>query len=211
MSDEFNIKKRMIGGLDPESVAEYITEIKAENNQLKKRIINKDDGTSAKKIAELNSAVEKLNGTVEEYKNQAESYRKQLEEMKAQAENYKGQVKLLNAKIAGLEKEVSEKPEVPAAENSKIAAESLNIANHYFSQAVQMATEVSDSTIINVEKSKGTLKLSVESLEQFEKSVEIVKNQIKEIISDFDVVSDDFKKIKNYEKIKIDAVSSTDK
>lgn len=189
MAYDFCLKKKFFGGLDPDSVTEYITKIKAENNLLKKELANRPEEADSQEVDQLKATIGELNGKVSDYNNQ---------------------ISFLNKKIAELEKELSSCGENAKASDSKIAVESLNIANHYFAQAVKMAGDVSDTTISRAEQSKKSLTASLETIDDFEKNIAAVRKQINGMIDTLDDVSDDFEKIKQYEDRQIDPVESAD-
>ncbi len=190
MNYDFGIKKKVFGGLDADSVTEYITKIKAENNLLKKELV-------ARPVAEAaNTETEKLSQTIEE--------------LKDTIADYKEQVKSLNKRIAELEMEASVNRQPVKASDSKIAIESLNFANHYFTQAVKMAGEVSTSTIQKAAQTKGSLTASLASLADFEHYIASFKKQINSVIETLDDVSDNFERIKQFEGRQINPVDSTD-
>ena len=192
MAYDFCLKKKFFGGLDPDSVTEYITKIKAENNLLKKELATKAESAGDPAETErLNEAVTDLKGTISDYKEQ---------------------IKLLNKRIAELETEAASTSAEPAkASDSKIAVESLNIANHYFTQAVKMAGDVSDTTIMKADQSKNALNASLSSLDDFEKNIADFRKQINGMIDTLDDVSDDFERIKQFEDRQIDPVESAEK
>ncbi len=187
MAYDFCLKKKFFGGLDPDSVTEYITKIKAENNLLKKELANRPEEADSAETEKLKDTVNDLNGTVSDYKNQ---------------------VMLLNKKIAELELEIAMSNETTRASDSKIAVESLNIANHYFTQAVKMAGDVSDTTINKAEQSKDSLTASLASLDDFEQNIANFRKQINGMIDSLDDVSDNFERIKQFEGQQIDPVES---
>lgn len=189
MAYDFCLKKKFFGGLDPDSVTEYITKIKAENNLLKKELANRPEEADSSESEKLKETVSELNGTVSDYKNQ---------------------VALLNKRIAELEMELTMNQEAPRASDSKIAIESLNIANHYFTQAVKMAGDVSDSTINKAEQSKSSLTASLASLDDFEQNIATFRKQINGMIDSLEDVSDNFERIKQFEGRQIDPVESTE-
>lgn len=189
MAYDFCLKKKFFGGLDPDSVTEYITKIKAENNLLKKELANRPEEADSAEAEKLKSTVSELNSSVADYKSQ---------------------ISLLNKKIAELELELTMQNENPRASDSKIAVESLNIANHYFTQAVKMAGDVSDNTILKAEQSKDSLTASLASLEDFEQNIADFRKKINGMIDSLDDVSDNFERIKQYEGQQIDPVESSD-
>lgn len=189
MAYDFCLKKKFFGGLDPDSVTEYITKIKAENNLLKKELANRPEEANSEETEQLKATINDLNGKVSDYNNQ---------------------ISFLNKRIAELETELATRGENAKASDSKIAVESLNIANHYFAQAVKMAGDVSDSTIDKAEQSKKSLVASLESIDEFEKNMAAVRKQINGMIDTLDDVSDDFERIKQFEDRQVDPVESTD-
>lgn len=190
MNYDFGIKKKVFGGLDADSVTEYITKIKAENNLLKKELVARPE------VGESNAESERLNQTIEE--------------LKDTIADYKEQVKVLNKRIAELELEASANRQPAKASDSKIAIESLNFANHYFTQAVKMAGEVSTSTIQKAAQTKGSLNASLSSLSDFEHYIANFKKQINSVIETLDDVSDNFERIKQFEGRTINPVDSAD-
>lgn len=187
MAYDFCLKKKFFGGLDPDSVTEYITKIKAENNLLKKELANRPEEADSAESDKLKTTVDELNGTIADYKNQ---------------------VMLLNKKIAELELEIAMSSEATRASDSKIAVESLNIANHYFTQAVKMAGDVSNTTINKAEQSKDSLTASLASLNDFEQNIANFRKQINGMIDSLDDVSDNFERIKQFEGQQISPVES---
>lgn len=189
MAYDFCLKKKLFGGLDPDSVTEYITKIKAENNLLKKELAGKPDEASFEELEILKRTVDELNSA---------------------AIGYKQQIEQLNKTISSLEEKLESAQSAPVADTSKIAVESLNIANHYFSQAVTMANEVSESTILSTEKSKETLMDSLDSLAEFEKNIISVRAQINTMLESFDDVSGCFEQLKGFENRQVKPVSSAE-
>lgn len=190
MAYDLGLKKKVFGGLDEDSVTEYITKIKAENNLLKKELAGKPSGSSD------DFESEKLNQTIED--------------LKETVSDYKEQVKSLNKRIAELELELTMSRQPAKASDSKIAIESLNFANHYFTQAVKMAGEVSSTTIQKAEQTKTALTASLTSLGDFEKYIGDFRRQIGSVIETLDEVSDNFERIKQFESRQIDPVESAE-
>lgn len=190
MAYDFCLKKKLFGGLDPDSVTEYITKIKAENNLLKKELANRPEESDSAVEEKLNKTISELNGTVSDYKSQ---------------------VAMLNQKIFELESKLASHSEVSRASDSKIAVESLNIANHYFTQAVKMAGDVSDTTILKAEQSKESLTASLSSLDDFEQNIANFRKQINGMLDSLDDVSDNFERIKQFENRQVDPVESSDR
>ena len=188
MPYDFRLKKKLFGGLDPNSVTEYIAKIKAENNLLKKELAAQ---------AEIPAA------DTEEVKLLEET----ISDLNSKVESYETRIASLKAKISELE--TKETATVPSAESSKLVVESFNLANHYIRSAVQISSEVSDTTIDSTEKSKETLQESIEALETFERTIRIVKAQVGEVIGKFDDVSDTFEKLKEYESLSLKPDAST--
>lgn len=182
MAYDFCLKKKWFGGLDPDSVTEYITKIKAENNLLKK---------------ELESKAESSN------EEEAEALRTTVDELSAEIESYKSQIDLLKNQVASLEAALDESAKAPTPASSNLAVESLNLANHYIQSAVKLTSEVSDRTVLGADKSKEMLGESLDTLENFEKIVASVKAQINDIMGSFDDVSLTFEKLKKYESFGI--------
>lgn len=178
MAYDFCLKKKLFGGLDPDSVTEYITKIKAENNLLKKELENKPEVSAEDNTEELRGTIDELNADIE-------SYKTQIDELKS--------------KVSALEAELEKSSKATTAENSKIAVESLNLANHYIRSAVKLTGEVSDKTIASTDKSKEMLGESLDKIENFEKIVGTVKEQISELMDSFDDVSLTFEQLKKYE------------
>lgn len=192
MAYDFGLKKKMFGGLDADSVTEYITKIKAENNLLKKELVARPEASEAG-----NDETEKLNAVIEE--------------LKGTVADYKEQIKILNKRITELELELSAPREPAKAADSKIAIESLNFANHYFTQAVKMAGEVSSTTILKAEQTKTSLTASLSSLADFEQYIANFRSQINGVIETLDDVSDNFERIRQFESRQIDPVESAEK
>ena len=190
MAYDLGLKKKVFGGLDEDSVTEYITKIKAENNLLKKELAGKPSGSGD------DFESEKLNQTIED--------------LKETVSDYKEQVKSLNKRIAELELELTMSRQPAKASDSKIAIESLNFANHYFTQAVKMAGEVSSTTIHKAEQTKTALTASLSSLGDFEKYIGDFRRQIGSVIETLDEVSDNFERIKQFESRQIDPVESAE-
>lgn len=189
MAYDFCLKKKFFGGLDPDSVTEYITKIKAENNLLKKELANRPEQGDTEEVGKLQATISDLNDKISDYNNQ---------------------VSFLNKRIIELEQELENRGDNLKASDSKIAVESLNIANHYFTQAVKMAGDVSDTTVSKAEESKKSLVASLESIDDFEKNMAAVRKQINGMIDTLDDVSGDFEKIKQYENRQVEPVESTD-
>lgn len=189
MAYDFGLKKKVFGGLDADSVTEYITKIKAENNLLKKELVARPETSDGAETERLNAVIEELKDTVSDYKEQ---------------------VKILNKRIAELEMELASPREPAKAADSKIAIESLNFANHYFTQAVNMAGEVSSTTILKAEQAKTSLTASLSSLADFEQYIANFKKQITSVVESLDDVSDNFERIKQFESRQIDPVESAE-
>ena len=192
MAYDFGLKKKMFGGLDADSVTEYITKIKAENNLLKKELVAKPEtsGSGGEETEKLNAVIEELKETVSDYKEQ---------------------IKILNKRVAELEMELASPREPVKAADSKIAIESLNFANHYFTQAVNMAGEVSSTTILKAEQAKTSLTASLSSLADFEQYIANFRKQINSVVESLDDVSDNFERIKQFESRQIDPVESAER
>ena len=182
MAYDFCLKKKWFGGLDPDSVTEYITKIKAENNLLKKELANKEEAAGDDNTEEL---------------------RNTIDELSADIETYKSQIDMLKNQVSSLEEALAAAPKESTADNSKIAVESLNLANHYIQSAVKLTSEVSDQTILSADKSKEMLGESLDTLENFERTVAAIKAQINDVMSSFDDVSLTFEKLKKYESFGI--------
>lgn len=178
MAYDFCLKKKWFGGLDPDSVTEYITKIKAENNLLKKELESKAEASNDEETEALRTMVDELSAEIEGYKSQIDSLRNQ---------------------VASLETALEESAKAPTPASSNLAVESLNLANHYIQSAVKLTSEVSDKTVLSADKSKEMLGESLDTLENFEKIVASVKAQISDIMGSFDDVSLTFEKLKKYE------------
>lgn len=178
MAYDFCLKKKWFGGLDPDSVTEYITKIKAENNLLKKELESKAEASNDEETEALRTTVDELSAEIESYKSQIDSLRNQ---------------------VASLETALEESSKAPTPASSNLAVESLNLANHYIQSAVKLTSEVSDKTVLSADKSKEMLGESLDTLENFEKIVASVKAQISDIMGSFDDVSLTFEKLKKYE------------
>ena len=191
MTYDFGLKKKVFGGLDADSVTEYITKIKAENNLLKKELVARPEASEAggEEAEQLNAVIDELKATVADYKEQ---------------------IKILNKRIAELELELASPREPAKAADSKIAIESLNFANHYFTQAVNMAGEVSSTTILKAEQAKTSLTASLSSLADFEQYISNFRKQINSVVESLDDVSDNFERIRQFESRQIDPVESSE-
>ena len=183
MAYDFCLKKKLFGGLDPDSVTEYITKIKAENNLLKKELESKAEASNDEETEALRATVDELSAEIESYKSQIDSLKNQ---------------------VASLETALEESATAPTPASSNLAVESLNLANHYIQSAVKLTSEVSDRTVLSADKSKEMLGESLDTLETFEKIVSSVKAQISDIMGSFDDVSLTFEKLKKYEAFGID-------
>ncbi len=183
MPYDFRLKKKLFGGLDPNSVTEYIAKIKAENNLLKKEL-DQAESIDQEEVDTLRSTIEELNSKVKDYE-------KEIEKLKDTIED-------LEDTIDDLEEDKPVLVEGDSPESSSIVVESFNLANHYIRSAVKISSEVSASTIESTEKSKASLAESIETLENFESTIRVVKSQISEVVSKFDDVSEVFEKLKDF-------------
>lgn len=185
MAYDFSLKKKWFGGLDPDSVTEYITKIKAENNLLKKELANKEE-TSSSDLGQIQELVKTIN------------------ELNEDAEKHRAKITSLEEQIALLEKQAQN----ANAENSKIAIESLNLANHYVQSAIRMSSEVSGSTVVGAEKSKELLGDSLDIINSFGKTMDMVKDQISDMMGSFEDISLIFENLKKFETLSVDPMTS---
>lgn len=176
------LKKRVFGGFDPDSVIDYITSLKAENEKLKKELQEKptDDGDKSSKLQE----------TINELNNEIAEHKKENSELKEE--------------IAFLKEKSKKLEQTSCAENSKIAVESLNLANHYVRSAVKLSGEVADSTIKKSESSKQVLGESLNTITEFEDTMAILRKRIDDMMNSFDDISDNFSSLKDGENLKVE-------
>ena len=181
MEQDIILKKRMFGGFDPDSVIDYITSLKDENERLKKELdekkTNKENADNFQKI------INELNSEILKYKNEKYALKKEIDELKAKPQE----------------------PEKPScAENSKIAVESLNLANHYVRSAVKLSSEVGNETLKKAEASKDVLNESLGKIDEFEDTMALLRRKIDDMMQMFDDVSDSFGSLKNYDGLTIE-------
>lgn len=176
------LKKRVFGGFDPDSVIDYITSLKAENEKLKKELQEKstDDGDKSSKLQE----------TINELNNKIAEYKKENSELKEE--------------IAFLKEKSKKLEQTSCAENSKIAVESLNLANHYVRSAVKLSGEVADSTVKKSESSKMILGESLNTITEFEDTMAVLRKRIDDMMNSFDDISDNFSSLKDGENLKVE-------
>lgn len=176
------LKKRVFGGFDPDSVIDYITSLKAENEKLKKELQEKstDDGDKSSKLQE----------TINELNNEIAEHKKENSELKEE--------------IAFLKEKSKKLEQTSCAENSKIAVESLNLANHYVRSAVKLSGEVADSTVKKSESSKLILGESLNTITEFEDTMAVLRKRIDDMMNSFDDISDNFSSLKDGENLKVE-------
>lgn len=185
--EDLILKKRVFGGFDPDSVIDYITSLKAENEKLKKELAER----SAEKSKDDNfqAIINELNNEIIRHKNEKTELKKEID----------------------LLKEKCEKAEQSScAENSKIAVESLNLANRYIRSAVKLSSEVTDSTAEKAEKSKEVLGESLGTIDEFEDTMVLLRKRIDDMMRSFDDISDTFGSLKKYEDLSVEPPIKSD-
>lgn len=183
MPYDFRLKKKLFGGLDPNSVTEYIAKIKAENNLLKKEL-DQAESIDQEEVDNLKNTISSLNDKVKDYEKEINKLQDTIEE--------------LENNIEELEDKAQYSDDADTQETPSIVVESFNLANHYIRSAVKISSEVSDVTIESTEKSKASLAESIETLENFENTIRLIKSQIGEVVGKFDDVSEIFEQLKEF-------------
>lgn len=185
--EDLILKKRVFGGFDPDSVIDYITSLKAENEKLKKELAERPADKS--KEDSFQTIINELNNEIIRQKNEKAELKKEID----------------------LLKEKCEKAERSScAENSKIAVESLNLANHYVRSAVKLSGEVTDSTVEKAEKSKEVLEDSLDTIDEFEDTMALLRKRIDDMMCSFDDISDTFGSLKGYENLSVEQKKPSD-